>query len=66
MNRPNADADVSAYREVLHLTDRLRKPCPNCADGCTASRLCDGCDEILCEGCWACHNGDCDPCPHDK
>jgi len=38
--------------------------CRNCDDGCTAVRFCDGCDETLCEGCWAEHNEDA-PC-HDE
>lgn len=41
-------------------------PCPNCDDGCTAARFCDGCDEVLCDGCWTCHNtDDHETCPHD-
>ena len=40
------------------------KQCRNCDDGCTAVRFCNGCDEMLCEGCWAEHNEDA-PC-HDE
>ena len=35
-----------------------QQPCPNCADGCTATRYCDGCDMTICEGCYAEHNED--------
>lgn len=38
--------------------------CPNCDDGCKATRLCDGCDETICDACWRernksapCHTG---------
>ncbi len=35
--------------------------CPNCDDGCSAVRLCLGCDDVLCEACWSEHNEDA-PC----
>jgi|SRR5579872_2261471 len=33
------------------------KKCPYCK--CDAMKYCDGCDEVLCAGCYDCHNGDC-------
>ena len=32
------------------------KPCPNCDDGCTAEKWCEGCERWLCMGCWYEHN----------
>ena len=52
---------VSDTRTVAEGTDMK---CPNCDDGCKASRFCDGCDEVLCASCWAEHNEDA-PCHCD-
>lgn len=32
--------------------------CGNCCDGCKAEKPCDGCEEVLCVGCWNEHNRD--------
>ncbi len=30
--------------------------CPNCDDGCLKEKYCEGCDDVLCIGCWEEHN----------
>jgi hypothetical protein len=47
---------VDAARAVVAKLDG--SPCPNCDDGCKAEKFCDGCDQIICVGCYAEHNND--------
>jgi hypothetical protein len=38
------------------MTDDLE--CSNCDCRCAVTKYCDGCETMLCEGCWRDHNYD--------
>lgn len=41
------------------LSDVIRdSDCPNCDDGCKAVYYCEGCDQVICTGCYREHNED--------
>jgi len=42
-------------------TELEREDCPNCEDGCKATKYCEGCGQTICVDCWEEHNEDA-PC----
>ncbi len=55
------NADEGSYSSTRQPTNIAGFKCPNCSDGCTARRYCDGCHAVLCQGCYDEHNSDA-PC----